>query len=143
MLEEHGTILDAPRSGRPRLYTKALLGKAVEILVENKAELLTGHMLLELMVSMGLVRESVDVGTFMKKFRRFVTSIGLKLVVNNTNTIFLLTAQDIILRLKFAQHLKAELVHKPLEMVIFVDETTLEEAPHPKGKPEWRCVCFY
>jgi hypothetical protein len=66
MLEEHGTILDAPRSGRPRLYTKALLGKAVEMLVENKAELLTGHMLLELMVSMGLVRESVDVGTFMK-----------------------------------------------------------------------------
>lgn len=67
MLEERGSISDAPRSGRPRLYTKALVRKAIQILVKNKAVLLKGHMLLELMISMGLVRESADVCHFMKK----------------------------------------------------------------------------
>lgn len=73
---------------------------------------------------------------FHEKTRRFVTPTGLKLVVNSTNTTILLTAEDVILGVRCALHMRAELAHKPLEMVIFVDETTLEEAPH-------LCVCFY
>lgn len=71
-----------------------------------------------------------------KKIRRFVTPIDLKLVVNSTNTIVLLTAKDVILRGKFALHMGTEMAHKPLEMAIFVDETALGEAPH-------MCICFY
>lgn len=85
---------------------------------------------------MGLVQGSADVGHSMKKNRRFVTPIGLKLVVNSTNTIFLLTAKDVILRGKVALHMGTELAHKPQGMAIFVDETALEEAPH-------MCICFY
>lgn len=140
MLEERGTISDAPRSGRPRLYTKALMRKAVQILVKNTAMLLTGTMLLQLMVSMGLVSEHADVDTFMLRFREYVTSIGHKLVVNSTNTIFLLTANDVALRVTFATKMLGVLASMPLEMVIFTDETILEESPHPKGKIDWSVV---
>ena len=140
MLEERGTISDAPRPGRPRLYTKALMRKAVQILVENKAMLLTGTMLLQVMISMGLASEHADVDTFMLRFCECVTSIGHKLVVNSTNTIFLLTANDVTLRVMFATKMLGVLASTPLEMVIFTDETILEESPHPKGKFDWSVV---
>ena len=134
MLETRGSISDAPRSGRPSLYTRAVMDKAVQILVENGEELLTGQMLLEIMITLGLLPEKSDVVTFMRHLCDRVTSIGHKLVVNSTRTIFMLTAADVITRVKFAADMLAELEYQPLDMIIFIDETTLEEAPHPKGK---------
>lgn len=141
MLKQRASISDAPRSGRPRLYTRALMRKAVQILVEHTTVLITGRKLLGIMISMGMAHENADVGTFMRRLRDYVTSIGLKLVVNSTNTIFFLTANDIILRVQFAAHMLAELADKTPEMFIFIDETTLEEATHPKGRVAWSAVC--
>ena len=134
MLETRSTIADAPRSGRPSLYTRAVMDKAVKILVENPEELLTGTTLLEVMISLGLLSEQSDVDTFMHHLRDHVTSIGHKLVVNSTRTIFMLTATDVITRVQFAVDMLAQLDNGHLDMFIFVDETTLEEASHPKGK---------
>lgn len=133
MLEERGTIADAPRSGRPQRYSEALMRQAVKILVESKGKLLTGHKLLDIMIARHLTEANADVGHFMRQFRAYVTSIGHKLVVNSTRTIFLLTAEDVSLRVMFAQRMLSMLANQPPKMLIFVDETILEEAPHPKG----------
>jgi hypothetical protein len=134
MLETQRSISDAPRSGRPSLYSKAVMDKAVQILVENEEQLLTGHMLLDIMISLGQLPMTADIDTFMHHLRDHVISIGHKLVVNSTRTIFMLTATDVITRLQFAANMLAELEHGHSRMLIFIDETTLEEAPHPKGK---------
>jgi hypothetical protein len=134
MLETRASISDAPRSGRPPLYTKGLMRRAVQILVENEDELLTGTMLLEIMIRLGLVGQHADVDTFMSHLRTYVRAIGHKFVVNSTSTIFMLTADDVVKRVQFAVGEQEKLEGQSLDMAIFVDETTLEETPHPKGK---------
>jgi transposase len=133
MLMERGSILDAPRSGRPREWTEDKLAKALDILKEEDRVFLTGRALLQIMVDKGYTEPSADVDHFMRRFREYVKSLGHKLTVNSTRTIFFLAVGDVIKRVKYASSMQVQLQHSPLEMVIFADETTLEESPHPKG----------
>ena len=134
MLRARGSLADAPRSGRPVELNEKVMEKAYDMLADNKEGFLTGHVLLEKLKRQGVVQRSADVDKFMHHLREHVESKGHKLIVNSTKTIFFITLKDVVKRVKFASSLLAELQQVPLDMLIFSDETTLEESPHPKGK---------
>jgi hypothetical protein len=69
----------------------------------------------------------------MEHLRLHVEAKGHKLIVNSTKTIFYITINDVVQRVQYAQHMMDILKTQPLDMIIFADETTLEESPHPKG----------
>ena len=134
MLRARGSLADAPRSGRAVEFTGAVMDKAYNMLAEDTEGFLTGHVLLEKLKRQGVIQSSADVDKFMYHLREYVESKGHKLIVNSTKTIFFITLKDVVKRVKFASSLLAELQQVPLAMLIFSDETTLEESPHPKGR---------
>lgn len=134
MLRARGSLADAPRSGRPVEFTEEVMDKAYNMLAENSEGSLSGQALLEKLKNQRVVNSFADVDGFMHHLREHVESKGHKLIVNSTKTIFFITLKDVVERVKFASSLLAELQHLPLDMLIFSDETTLEESPHPKGR---------
>ena len=134
MLNTRGTLADAPRSGRPVVFTEEIMEKAYNILAENSEGFLSGRALLRKLKGQKAVQSSAGVDVFMDHLRQHVESKGQKLIVNSTKTIFFITIDDVVQRVKFSSNLLPKLEHMPLDMIIFSDETTLEESPHPKGR---------
>jgi hypothetical protein len=130
---EAGTVKDRPRSGRPTAYGTEVMSKAYDTLVGYEEGFLTGGELLRMLTVQGAVRETVDPDNFMRHFREYVKSRGHILIVNSTKTIFFLTIHDVVDRVKFATRLLPQITEEKERMLIFVDETTLEKDPHPKG----------
>jgi hypothetical protein len=138
MLAEKGTIEDAPRSGRPLIYTNEVLKVAVQILVDWENGFATGQQLIKKMVSQELVPHNSDVDNFLCHLHVYARALGHMLVVNSTKSIFFLRIDDVVDRVKYAHAMTEVLKTKDaLDMLIFVDETTVEESPHPqKGKKD-------
>lgn len=138
MLVENCDLYDRPRSGRPPKYTDEVMHRAYQILVEEAEELLTGTELLARLVAAGVVDSPADPDTFLRHLHQYVRSLGHILIVNSTRTTFFLTANDVVERVCFASRLHGLLTGPNpewhLDMAIFIDESTLEEDPHPKGR---------
>jgi hypothetical protein len=143
---EAGTVKDRHRSGRPTDYGPEVMSKAYDTLADYEEGFLTGWELLRMLTVQGAVRETADHDNFMRHFRDYVKSRGHILIVNSTKTIFFLTISDVVDRVKFANKLKLQMTDEQERMVIFVDETTLEKDPHPKGEvckaASW-CICMH
>jgi hypothetical protein len=110
------------------------MDRAYNVLAENREGFINGHALMEKLKNQRVVHSSAEVDTFMHRLREHVESKGHKLIVNSTKTIFFITLKDVVQRVKFAASMLQELQQLPLAMLIFSDETTLEESPHPKGR---------
>lgn len=133
MFKDRGSILEHARSGRPVKYTPTLMETAYDILISNEDKRFTGTQLKRLMIEEGLIDSKSDIGVFMQHLRQYVQSQGHRLITNSTKTTFFLSVGDLTQRLSFAYKLKAQALRQTMDMFIFVDETTLEEGPHPKG----------
>ncbi len=131
---EAGTVKDRHRSGRPTAFGPEVMSKAYDTLVDYDEGFLTGGELLRKLTVQGVVRETVDQDNFMRHFREYVKSRGHILIVNSTKTLFFLTINDVVDRVKFATRLVPQITEEQERMCIFVDETTLEKDPHPKGE---------
>ena len=131
-----GHAFDAERSGRPLIYTDAIMERAYELLTTADTGLVTGQDLKELLVHEGLLSPESDRNAFMCHLRKYIQSQGHRLITNSVKTTFFLTLSDITDRLKYARMWEERLkTRAALDSVIFVDEVTLEEYPHPKGEP--------
>lgn len=133
LLADHGSLSDRPRSGRPLTYTSDKLDVAYWLLADAEEGFMTGQGLLDQLVEMGVFGPDADVDTFLRHLARHIKAKGHRLIVNSTKTIFFITAADIMQRVNYAANMLNTLKTQPLDMVIFTDETTLEESPHPKG----------
>jgi hypothetical protein len=133
MYRDRGHHFDAFRSGRPTSYTLEMMQEALHFLINYEEGYLAGTDLWQKLVDRGTLHDTSCVDRFMYHFRAYVESKGMKLITNSTKTVFLLTHQDVKERLRYAQQLLPIMNPRQLDMVIFVDETTLEESPHPKG----------
>lgn len=133
LLAAHGSLSDSPRSGRPIVYTPDKMDIAFQLLVDNDEGSMTGQDLMGKLVDQGVLPHNADVDTFLHHFRQHVEANGHKLILNSTKTIFYIAVNDVVQRVHYAQHMMDALKTQPLDMIIFVDETTLEESPHPKG----------
>jgi hypothetical protein len=133
MFIQRGNALDCERRGRPELYTEAIMEAAYEMLVANEEDLVTGRQLQRMLCDEGVLQPSSDVDIFMKHLRQYVEGQGHRLITNSTKTTFFLAISDVGARLKYCKQMLEALHSSPLSALIFSDETTLEESPHPKG----------
>lgn len=135
MMAKRGSFMDAPRSGRPAVYQEATLEGAQDFLITFDKGYLTGTQLHQLLVEKGMIHSSANVNVFMRHLRKHVESQGQKLIANSVKTTFFISNSDAADRVAYARTMMEQLrSSKSLEQFIFVDETTLEESPHPKGE---------
>lgn len=136
LFEEQGSISDRPRSGRPPLYSDEVMEKAYMFLIQYDEGFLTGASLHQKLIDRGDLWPTADVETFLQKLKAYVKSKGHSLVINSTKTTFFLAIGDVVQRVQFASHMQQQLEAVSLDMMIYTDETTEEESPHPKGMTE-------
>jgi hypothetical protein len=134
MLAARGNLREADRSGRPTAYTDDILQRAYQTLLEWEEGFPTATSLVHRLIEEEVLAENADVATFLGHLKGHVKKFGYKLSPNSTQHIFFLKQTDYKDRVTFAHAMQTELETTALENVIFVDETTLEESPHPKSK---------
>jgi len=133
-LEDHGDLRERPRPGRPVTYNTEVMDTAYQLLVDWEEGYPTGPALMQKLVEEGFLEHTVDVDLLLAHLKHHVRGMGHVLIVDSTKTTFFLTATDVVSRVKFAHSMAEELRRHPADMVIYVDETTVEESPHPKGE---------
>ena len=133
-LAEHGDIREGQRPGRPLTYTQEVMEAAYTALVEWEEGYPTGPDLMQKLVEKGILERTVDDGLLLQHLKRHVKSMGHILIVDSTKTVFFLTATDVVARVMFANMMITRLGGRAPDFIIFIDETTLEESPHPKGE---------
>lgn len=131
--EEHGHLFNMPRPGRPSKYTTAQMAAAVQMLVQQKQPLLTTPKLINQLRAVRILPSKVDTTTFASHLKAHVKQIGCHLTMNSTRTVPALVEGDATARVSYCKEMLAHLAEHPLGKVVFVDETTLQAAAHPKG----------
>ena len=138
LLAKTGDIEDAPRPGRPLVYTEAVMAIAYDRLAGQEEARLTGADLMKDLKTAGQLHESAERKQFMAHLKAYVKSKGHVLLSNCTRTNFGLTAEDAKLRVAHARAMLRLLNDTDLSSFVFSDEVILESVPHPKGElPTW------
>jgi len=134
MFRQRGHALDATRSGRPLVYTDSAMESAMTALVSHRG-VMNGPELHQQMIEKGTVHPSADRQRFLSRLRQHVRMKGHQLIANCTKTLFYLSDKDEMDRLAFAEEMRERLrTSTSLKNIWWIDETTIEEDPHPKGK---------
>jgi len=133
MFAARGDAYDGERPGRPVVYTDAIMEAAYETLIDKDSGLLTGHQLKKMLVDEGLLGPTSDDKVFMQHLRQYIMSQGHRLITNSVKTTFFLKLSDVVDRYKYGNEMMEVLKTRELASLVFVDEVTLEESPHPKG----------
>lgn len=133
-LTRRGSLEPAKSTGRPVKYDHSVMQRALALLEEHSTECLTLTSLLALLVEEGAVEEPVDSDNFSSHLRAYVRGIGMYINTTSTCTIFLLNSADYKERLAWCKLAAEELQRAKLTATVFIDETTLQASPHPKGK---------
>ena len=134
MFEQRGHCLDAPRSGRPFTYTEEMMEAAVCKLVEHDQGLLSMKGLIRLLQADGTLPRVVDQPTFTAHLKAHVKRMGHQLIMNSQKTTFFLLKGDLAERRRYCEEMQQLLTTSCIEDLLFVDETQVAAAPHPKGR---------
>ena len=132
-MQNRQSLRHLPIPGRPPRYTAQLLDWATKELVEDVTTLYTPQSFVNRLIGLRVLQAPVSVPAFISAWRSRLAEIGYKLVTGSTGTRFFIASKDLELREKFATDMLRLLKHVSLMDCIFVDETTLEECPHPKS----------
>jgi len=122
-----------PIPGRPPRYTDQLLDWATDELVADVTTLHTPSSFTNRLIAIGVLQAPVKVQAFISAWRSRLAEKGYKLVTGSTGTKFFIASSDLPLRVQYANDMLRLLKETNLMDWIFVDETTLEECPHPKS----------
>ena len=133
-LAQNGHLGDSERSGRPPLYTDDQMEAAWQLLANQKYGKLTGAEILRQLKADKKIHATAEPKRFMEHLHAFILKKGHRLISNCTKTTFFISDSDAKARVKYAKEWQAKLTTLPLKHLVFVDEITLEECPHPKGK---------
>jgi hypothetical protein len=140
MLSRNGHLEDSDRSGRPAVYTEAMMEAAYVRVVNDTTGKLTGKSLVQLLKREGQLHLTADVQWFLEQLTTHIKQKGQKLLTNYRRTTFRLSKRDEGVRLACA-HVTLRLVDAGyLDSFVFEDEVVLEESPHPKGVMGWEPV---
>lgn len=133
-LAQNGHLGESARSGRPPLYTEDQLEAAYELLANQKYGKLTCVDLLRQLKADEKMHATAEPKRFLKHLHAFILKKGHRLITNCTKTTFFISDHDAMARVEYAKWWLTQLTTVPLSCLVFVDEITLEESPHPKGK---------
>lgn len=132
-LRTTGSLAAVKPSGRPVKYNAEVCERALQLLEQHAHEQLNLTELLGLLEAEGAVASPTDVDNFSSHLRQHVHEEGGHINTTSTTTIFFLAAADFGKRLSFSTFWRQQLISTSLDCIVFIDETTVEEAPHPKG----------
>jgi hypothetical protein len=134
-LEQHGTFAEVQHHRAPIKFTSEVMAAAQRKLLEMADTALTTGDLVLLLEQAGVLTAPTDHHNFLVHFKEHLAGQDLTLQVGATDTIFRITEESAAERYIMAGKL-LELVptDAALQNFIYVDETTFEESPHPKGK---------
>lgn len=132
-LEKYGHLYNMPRPGRPSKYTSAQMAAAVKVLVEDRQTLHTIPTLIKQLRVLGILPSKVDTATFAAHLKKYVKDLGHHLTMNSTSTVPAMVPADVPKRLTYCRQMLGHLATHPLGALVFIDETTLQHAGHPKG----------
>jgi hypothetical protein len=133
-LRARGTVAAAHSPGRPRKFNEDVCAMALKLLEKHDGQQLTLIGLLSLLVDEGYLDAGANRDAFSRRLRQHVKEQGMYMNTTSTSTVFLLAEQDKAERVKFCKDALQLLNTTSLDDIVFVDETTVEECPHPKGE---------
>ena len=133
MMAKNGHFADDERSGRPCLYTETEMEAAYNALVKQKYGRLNGVELLRQLKEEGLVHPTAEPQRFLQHLTTHIKAKGHRLITNCSKTTFFISEADAHARVVYSEGWLLRLEKITLERVVFADEVTLEESPHPKG----------
>lgn len=134
ILCRNGHLGDTERSGRPPVYKVDMYEQAFMIVGSDATGKLTGKSLVKHLKQEGVLHQSADVRRFLQHFKAYVKEQGYTLLTNYRKTTFYLSPRDITHRLAWSNEQLQRLDLGYLENMVFEDEVTLEQCPHPKGQ---------
>jgi hypothetical protein len=134
LLKTH-TLEDLPRSGRPPKYTETHCEMARDYLQGSNAPYHDGVALVADLKHGGQVPADSKARPFLRRFRGHLRSKRKKLVYGQRTRTHSITGAQAVKRLAWSkEHMKDFYTSEQTCRVVFEDETTVEESPHPKGK---------
>jgi hypothetical protein len=134
-LKTYGTFAEAAHHKAPTKFTDAVMAAAQQQLLDSADSALTTADLVHALEQAGLLTAPTDSHNFLVRFKEHVAAQGLTLQVGATSTIFRITEESALERSSVARTLlQLAPTDARLQDFIFVDETTFEESPHPKGR---------
>ena len=137
-LFEWGQFGEAPHPRESPKFTPEVLQAARERMLAGGDTRYTTSELIAYLVKGGLLESPVNHSNFLKRFKEHLGTLGETLVVGSRSMVFLITAAAARKREATARQLLHELATDyGLGSIIFEDETTFEEGPHPKGKGDF------
>lgn len=135
LLETHG-LADRPRSGRQRKYTDDTCDAAQEHVVSSPSPYYSNRNLVADLRRSGKAPPKSNDRCFQRALRGHLQQKGLKLLYGQRSRPFSIVSSQAKKRLDWCvKHLPDFLTEEQLRQYTFEDETTVEESPHPKGKP--------
>lgn len=140
-LRLHASIAEAPRKGRPVLYTDVLLQQAQEYMLEgvdaawSKADIVAG------MIEAGILAEDTSVDSFWERFTDYMRQHGTPIVYGCQLMTFAMSLEHISKRLAWCHRHKDLLTEQRIGDYWFMDEVAIEESGLPKGGWLVRCLC--
>lgn len=139
-LEKYGTLEEAPHPSRPSKFTPFVLEAATDYVVENEDRPIATTEIVRYLEGAHYLEPPTDNHNFLVHWREWLAEQGLALTVGTRAMVFKIEPENMQKRMEWAQQMSREFgsVEK-LENVIFEDETTFEESPHPKGNARICC----
>jgi len=132
-----GTLAARPPPGRPPKYNDEVCCRAFQLLGEHDGEQLTLIQLLALLLDEGTVEAPGDVDNMSSALKKYAAQHGYHIHTTFNSTTFFMRESDWEARVRFCrQHLALLQDPRNLARLIILDETTVEECPHPK------CECY-
>jgi hypothetical protein len=132
-LLQHGTLAEAAHHRAASKYTDDVLAKAMEELIDNEDKPMNESEFVAFLHEKQILQPPTDDRRFIDALKAYVQDQGCTLITRDTTTTFAIkekTAEErVTVSHKILEMLKNTV---PLKDWIFVDETVIEESPHPK-----------
>lgn len=140
-LLECGTLAERQHQRAPTKYTGETLKACLEALIANADQVYTTPTFVKMLEEQHILEPPTDGHNFMQHLKEYAAQEGLTLVTGDTSTIFRITEEAAEHRLAWCKKM-LQLLHdgKALSDFIFVDEMTVEESPHPKGRQQYMAL---
>lgn len=132
LLAETHDIKDRPRSGSPMYYTPERMQLCLDILLEDDTGMFTAKELNATCMERGFVRKG-SYKQWMLRLKAYVKSLGYKLTTTSHGCVFFMAQADVAPRLGFAKKYLPT-VENDMKTWLIINETTIEQCPHPKGR---------
>jgi hypothetical protein len=132
-LLKYGTLAEAAHHRAATKFTDDVLAKAMEELIDNEDKPMNESEFVAFLHEKQILQPPTDNRRFIDALKAYVEEQGCTLITRDTTTTFAIKEQTAEERVAVSHKILQMMDNTvPLRDWIFVDETVIEESPHPK-----------